>query len=143
MRLYPDHLVGVSKRLPVVNNVFPFKCDNGAPAYQLHCLCGREELEIWASEMPTVYARCTACNGLLVAYDLRLYPAASYIIRPDPFNLVRLPCGCDQLQLYISFEYPQLEEDGDFDSNNVSWCYIRCCCRVHATEKAIVNDETA
>jgi hypothetical protein len=143
MRLYPDHLVGISRRLDADNGIFPFSCDDHAPAYQLHCSCGREELEVWKSEMPTVYARCAECHGILIAYDLRLYPAATYLERPDPFTRTVLACGCDKLQIYAAYEYPEPEEDVPFDANDISWCHIRCGCRLHQTIEEIVDDETA
>ena len=143
MRLHPDHLVGISKRLAADNRIFPFPCDDHIPAYQLQCSCGQEELEVWKSEMPTVYARCSKCHSVLIIYDLRLYPAASYLERPDPFALVTLTCGCDRLLVYSAYEYPELEENVPFDPNDISWCYIRCSRSAHQTLQEIVDDETA
>lgn len=93
--------------------------------------------------MPTVYALCLDCHAALTVYDLRLYAAASYIVRPDPFTLVALRCGCDSFQLYAAYEYPARETDAQFDPNDISWCYIRGRCPLHQTTEEIVNDETA
>ena len=144
MRLYPDHLEGIASRLERDNAIFPFACDDHTPAYQLRCSCGREELEVWKSKMPTVYARCSDCHSVLIVYDLRLYPAASYLTgQPDPFTLVTLPCGCDKLLVYASYEYPEPEEDIPFNPNDISWCIICCRCTSHQTVQEIVDDETA
>ena len=142
-RLYPDHLEGISKRLPEENSIFSFPCDDHTPAYQVCCQCGRDELEVWRSEMPTVYAHCSDCRSVLTVYDLRLYPAASYLVRPDPFTRITLQCGCDILQAFATYEYPEPEDDVPFDPNDISWCYIRCRCRTHGTVEEIVDDETA
>ena len=88
MNLHPDHLTGIAKRLPPENQIFPFNGDDHTHLFQLRCLCGREDFQVWRSNMPSVYALCPDCHAPLIVYDLRLYPAATHIERADPFALV-------------------------------------------------------
>lgn len=142
MRHHPDHLRGVVARLPIENDIFPFAGDDHTPSFQIRCSCGHEEFEVWRSGAPSVFALCPGCRAALIVYDLRLYPAATYIERPDPFTLVTLPCRCHNLELYAAYEYPDPEPDVPFHQNDISWCYVRCRCRLHQTVEEIVNDET-
>jgi hypothetical protein len=144
MQLHPDHLKYFCKRLPVWNEVFDFECDAHSPGYQVVCTCGNDLLTVYKSEMPGVYVSCRHCRNAIIVYDLRLYTAATYLgDRKDPYAPLAGPCGCSELKVYVSYEYPDPETDESNDPNDITWCIVNCACERHAHNVEIIDDETA
>jgi hypothetical protein len=144
MQLHPDHLKYFCKRLPERNEVFDFECDAHSPGYQVICTCGNDLFAVYKSEMPGLYVTCRHCRNAITVYDLRLYTAACCLgDRKDPFEPVAGACGCSELKVYVSFEYPEPEPDEPHDPNDISWCIANLVCENHNQNAEIIDDETA
>ena len=139
----PNHVEKNVINLPKRNKFLSYECDEYHLPYQIICKCGCEEFEIVTNPEPMVLAICSKCGETITIYNLRYYPAASLI----PFNGNEIPytsVADDKIfNICVVYEYPELEDDEEFDQNDITWCEVYGFGVNSKKSFQIICDETA
>lgn len=115
--------------------------------YQIKCICGNTEWNVYCDPNPTVKAICPKCRQEITVYDLIYYPAAVKCSRDDDVFTQEAHNGITEFKVYVAFEYvpeewEELSKDPDYRFNDdITWCCIYLKCGDEIIN--IVNDETA
>jgi hypothetical protein len=74
------------------------------------------------SNLRSVQAECAVCRNVIRVYDLALYPAASKPLGSEQYQPMDVPKSPSLV--FVAFEYGELDEDQEFDTNDITWCQI-------------------
>jgi hypothetical protein len=118
---WPQHIDGY---LRDAKAHFPLQADDDHPFYQVICSCGGTRFHVFKSNRPNLKVTCKKCDTEISVYDLKLYPAASPGRAEEVFVPVLHPNGEDTVQVFVMYEYGELDDDQTFDRNDISWCQV-------------------
>lgn len=116
---YPSHVEGWVRD---ASALFPDQADDYHYFYQLVCPCGGKQFRARLSNQESLKVECGGCKREIVVYDLALYPAATKERGVEEFQLVRQAEFTGEEQVFVMYEYGQLDEDQPFDRNDITWC---------------------
>jgi hypothetical protein len=117
----PDHVDGFTRD---AEERFPETTDSFHPHYQIACPCGGTLFRTFLSNCKTVIALCAGCGRAVTIYDLACYPAATKSKGREEFRQVFHPSGEATSEVFVMYEYGELDEDQAFDKNDITWCRI-------------------
>lgn len=91
--------------------------------YKIKCECGETHFEVYEDKHPSVFLKCINCHREITAYDLAYYPAATKL--KDKFEKEKIYIGnIENFNVYALYQYDnefELEDDVEFDKNDISW----------------------
>lgn len=139
----PRHIENNVVSLPNKNKFLEYECDEYHLPYLVKCKCGCEELEIMTNPEPMVIAKCPKCGENITIYNLRYYPAAALIPHTGEETVYISPAEDNIFNICVVYEYPELEEDEEFNQNDITWCEIYGFGLKSKKVFQIISDETA
>jgi hypothetical protein len=82
--------------------------------------------QVSLSAEPMAIAHCKKCRRNIKVYDLSQYPSASVSPHRSELKLVDQvhPSLGDNYPVFVMYEYPEPEDDVDYDNNDISWCQV-------------------
>lgn len=119
----PSHLLGFVGDVNTYFSILP-KLTDYLVGYSIKCSCGCKQFSVLKNDRPLVLADCINCRKRIVLYDTKQYPYAHPSRDEGMLKEVLGPAGEKQMALCVAFEYPELEEDEEFDQNDITWAFI-------------------
>jgi len=139
----PKHIENNVISLPNNNKFIEYEHDEYHLPYLVKCKCGCEELEIMTNPEPRILARCPLCGEKITIYNLRYYPAASLIPYDGENETYISPAEDTIFNIYVVYEYPELEGEEVFNPNDITWCEVYGFGIESKNIFQIINHETA
>ena len=136
---FPLHIEGYV--VPAENQI-PYKSDDFHFYYQVKCSCDAIWFHVQTSSKPNVIAICRSCGKRITVYDIPNYPAGVQSQKTSEVLEVQHPEGENVLKVFVMYEYGELDDDQEFDRNDISWCQVFVQNESETLVK-IVDDETA
>src|SRR5690349_13808170 len=96
---------------------YPSQADEHHPYYAVVCSCGGTWFRMFKSNHQNLRVTCKKCGTEISVYDLKSYPAASQDRGEEVFVPVFHPNGSDTVQVFVMYEYGELDDDQVFDRN--------------------------
>ena len=118
---HPRHIAGYVED---ASERFARDADEYHLFYHVVCKCGDDRFLVFQSEKPALKVRCAVCRAEVVVYDTGRYPSASKSRSPDQFHQVVRSEQGDRFRVYVMYEYGQLDDGEEFDSNDITWCQV-------------------
>lgn len=110
--------------------------------YQVACPCGSLLFKARKSQCESLEVECKTCGKIVSVYNLAEYPAATKLDKAEELLEISLPDGTTHGSIFVMYEYGELDEDQDFDRNDITWCGVW----LEASDQSLVlilDDETA
>lgn len=93
--------------------------------------------------MPAVEVECSKCKERIIVYDLKYYPAATIISGSEKFEEFISIKDDVLFNVFVIYEYSELDENQEFNPDDISWCEIYGYGLKSKQIFTISNDETA
>jgi len=117
----PDH---IKHALIAIYGVSGEQADGYHFCFRLVCDgCGSNVFRLFIGDKKSVKADCAGCSARFLVYDLALYPAATKEKGGETFGQVGAS-GQKPGSVYVQYEYGELDEDMEFDPNDITWCKV-------------------